>query len=207
MRKSVAIVNRKGGVGKTTLAVILAEQALLKGVTAVCVDLDPQENFIDSLSFFAGRKENERYLDKLIPCGIHDKVEIPDDGDILIVIDCPPALEDATMKGMKLADKILVPVMSDIFSILNLEVVFKQAEDCGKSRNDISLVTIGYKQGGATLPSSIRSNIDKRNYKVAAELPVHKTIAVNIASGKKWSNGIDMKFRRPFFELYNDLTA
>jgi cellulose biosynthesis protein BcsQ len=208
MIKSVAIANHKGGVGKTTLAIILAEIALTKGKKTICVDLDPQENFSDAMGFFTDNKENGKYKEKLLKCGPHDRVEIPDEEDAFMVIDTPPVLEEATMKGMRIADKIIIPVMSDIFSILNLELVYKHGEECGKTRDDMFIVTVGYQQGGIALPKTIMQLIEKRNYKVIAKLPKHQTISNNIMLyGNKWSNGISIDYRKKYIRLYEELSA
>ena len=48
---AVAVLNRKGGVGKTTLAVILSQIALVRHNKVLAVDLDPSRNFSDALGF------------------------------------------------------------------------------------------------------------------------------------------------------------
>ena len=41
---SIAVVNQKGGVGKTTVALGIAEAASASGLRVLVVDLDPQAN-------------------------------------------------------------------------------------------------------------------------------------------------------------------
>lgn len=52
----LAVVNQKGGVGKTTTAVTLAHGAAKKGWRTLLLDLDPQGNVADSLGMESGQE-------------------------------------------------------------------------------------------------------------------------------------------------------
>ena len=61
MAIKVTVFNRKGGVGKTTLAIILTQIALMKGKTVLAVEQDEQNNFNVSVSYL---QHEPRFKDK-----------------------------------------------------------------------------------------------------------------------------------------------
>ncbi len=58
MAKTIAVVNQKGGVGKTTSTVNLAATVAAKGYNVLIVDIDPQGNATSGLGI------NKRELEK-----------------------------------------------------------------------------------------------------------------------------------------------
>lgn len=193
---AVAVFNRKGGVGKTTIAVILAELALVHGKRLLAVDLDPSRNFSTALDFL---KESS-FKDSLrVKTDLDDSdADAPEEW---IVIDCPPALDDSSKHAIDFADITVIPVRPDYFSVLPLGLIDSLAEDkYGKSRSQLPLVKLGF--DNSSMSKVANQVIAESGHPVAEDIALHKSIPYNITSGKIWSMGLAARFRLPYESMY-----
>ena len=123
--KVIAVLNQKGGSGKTTIATHLARALQLTGLSVVLVDSDPQGSARD---WSAARDEQP-----LSVIGI-DRPTIERDLKSLaktdyVVIDGAPQASDLAVSAIKAADFILIPVQPspyDIWAAADLVDLVKQ---------------------------------------------------------------------------------
>ncbi len=193
---AVAVFNRKGGVGKTTIAVILAELALVHGKRLLAIDLDPSRNFSTAIGFF--RESSFRDSFRVKTSLDNSDAEAPEEW---IVIDCPPAFDDSTKHAVDFADVTVIPVRPDYFSVIPLGLIDSYAEDtCKKSRSQLPVVKLGFDN---SIMSKITNQIiAESRHPVAEDIALHKSIPYNIASGKIWSMGLAARYRLPYQSLY-----
>jgi cellulose biosynthesis protein BcsQ len=191
-KTAIAISNNKGGVGKTTLAVMLSETALLRTDKKIhCVDLDPQKNFIDTLSLI----DQAKYAGRLT---VSEKISFK--GDINI-IDCPPEMSQDTISAIKMADSVLIPIMADMYSLVNIEKIFSVGKTQGKTLKQMPLISVGFNVASASILAEITSYIAQNEFVIGAEIPSHKLIPFNIMTGQMWEYGLSTKHRHILYKL------
>ena len=160
MQKRLAVINQKGGVGKTTTTVNLGAALAILGKKILLIDLDPQSHLTLHLS------PEKEFFDKSIvqvllgekkveECIIHSSMEnldfIPSSVELascenllqkevarelflkealnhnefvnsydIMIFDCPPSLGVLTLNALTAANKVLVPVQAEFFSLQGL---------------------------------------------------------------------------------------
>jgi len=116
--KTVAVISRKGGAGKTTVAVNLAVTAHRAGRKTLLADIDPQRSSFDAL--------RARTVEGPALAGIsagklfHTKSQASHDGFELVVVDTPAAPDGDVVQAVNCADLCLLvcrPTFLDIASV------------------------------------------------------------------------------------------
>jgi chromosome partitioning protein len=126
--KVIGLLSRKGGSGKTTMAVHLAVLAERAGLRTLLVDLDPQRS---AAGWWHAREAATPALVETTPGELGNVVEAARaDGVDLMVIDTRPSAEHDAAHVAALSDLILVPTrpaILDLRAILGTLDVIKGA--------------------------------------------------------------------------------
>lgn len=124
--KTLAILSRKGGTGKSTLAVHLAVAAEEAGETTALIDLDPQGSAI--------RWSDARSKDSPVVISAHSTRlghvlhTAQQNGATLAIIDTSPHAEPAALDAAKAANFALVPCRPSIFDLQAVKLTFQIAD-------------------------------------------------------------------------------
>lgn len=119
----IAIINQKGGVGKTTLAIHLATAFAAAGRNTLLLDIDPQVS--------AAEWKDARAVEKpsvmAVPASRLTKVldDTKKIGTEVLILDTAPHSEGTALTAARSADLILVPCQP---SIMDLRALRKTAE-------------------------------------------------------------------------------
>lgn len=117
--KVLGVLSRKGGVGKSTLAIHLAVLAQQAGRRTLLIDLDPQRS---AAAWWRSREAETPQLVETEPAKLRDILAAArTDGVDLAVIDARPSVEADAVQAATLADLVLIPtrpVIHDLRAIL-----------------------------------------------------------------------------------------
>lgn len=137
--KIIAVLNQKGGVGKTTIAMQLAGTLANMGFRTMVVDADRQ----GSATRWAAASPDDRRFPAAI-CGLSaagDKVhrevkKYIDDFDV-IVVDCPPSVDSTVpSSALLVADLALVPIIpspTDLWAAVGVRELLSNVSDINET--------------------------------------------------------------------------
>ncbi len=129
--RSIAVVSRKGGSGKTTLAAHLAVAAERAGAGPVALlDSDPQASLADWWN--ARKAETPLFVRTGFDRIDEDSRRIADAGVELLIVDTPPAVTDSIEKCIALADIVVVPSRPSPHDIRSVLSTVRLVEHLGK---------------------------------------------------------------------------
>jgi len=113
--KVISILNQKGGVGKTTLAVHIATGLALKKKRVLLIDADPQGSALD----WAAAREGELLFPVvgLPKASIHKELPAIASGYDVVLIDGPPRVYEVARSAIMASDMILIPVQPSPYDV------------------------------------------------------------------------------------------
>jgi chromosome partitioning protein len=141
MAKIIAILNQKGGVGKTTLSIHIAAALALHNKRVLLIDADPQSSALD---WSARREEKPLFTVVGLPKKSLHK-EIPDlsRGFNFVVIDGPPRVHDVARSAIHASELVIIPVQPspyDVWAAKEIIDLLQEASHFNESRKMVFLV-------------------------------------------------------------------
>lgn len=111
----IGILNQKGGVGKTTLAVNIADAIARSGKRVLVVDADAQGSALD---WAAAREAKPLFPVAGLPrASIHKELPALAKGYQAVIIDGPPRVYEVARSVIMASDLILIPVQPSPYDV------------------------------------------------------------------------------------------
>lgn len=133
----IAVIQQKGGVGKSTITANLAGELLDKGRSVKILDLDPQESLATWASLgkglLSGRVEHVS-TDK--PKEFKAAVDRARKEADRVILDCPPGFPDTGLMAALVADLVLMPVTPSPLDVIASRKALDLMKDAQAQRRD-----------------------------------------------------------------------
>lgn len=116
---TIAVVNQKGGSGKSTIAECLAVAAHEAGRAAAILDLDPQGT---AYAWSKRREDPNPPVLSVTAANYRDQwTALREAGADLVILDTPARLQDAVLGAAAIADLVIVPAKTTVKDLERIE--------------------------------------------------------------------------------------
>jgi chromosome partitioning protein len=200
MMKVLAIVNQKGGVGKTTIAINLAYGIAVKWYKVLLIDSDPQGS-VKQWQRIAGERAFDviHYPEQTL----YRDIEELSQGFQYVIIDGPPGKESVTKSILTISDMVIIPVrpsILDLWSAGELIEIVKEARKVNPKLTGKLLVS--QKATGTRIGKEARDSL------TGYGLDIFKTEINNrIAYAEAMINGQSVMEYSPRSEASNEIAS
>jgi chromosome partitioning protein len=125
----ISLLNQKGGVGKTTLAIHIADAFTRRKQKVLLVDADPQASALD---WAAARQGEPRFPVIGLPkASIHKELPVIAKGFDWVILDGPPRVYDVARSAIMASDAVFIPVQPspyDVWAANEILELFKDSD-------------------------------------------------------------------------------
>lgn len=127
----IAITNLKGGTGKTTSSILLAEALYRLGQKVIVFDADPQASASIWAASAAQEETGPLHFD-VVPANVQSIKAGVSDRDTVVIVDCPPGMPTVIEAAINAADVILIPVSPSGIEVSRMWDTIEVAQAKGK---------------------------------------------------------------------------
>ncbi len=182
----IALLNQKGGAGKTTLATHLAGELVYQGFRVVLIDADPQGSASDWAERRAQSALKRLYgVYGLARESLH--VEVPQIAQTadFVIIDGPPRSAAITRSALLAADLVLIPVQPSAYDVWASQEMVRLVEEARLYRPQLrAAFVINRRVVGTVIGREARAALAEQSVPaLAAEVCQRIAFADSVAGG------------------------
>ena len=131
----IAVIQQKGGVGKSTITANLAGELVEKSLIVRVLDLDPQQSLATWARMGGGiLSEIVGPVSIKSPKEFKAVVEAASNEAERVILDCPPGLPDTGMMAALMADLVILPVTPSPLDVIASKAALELIRDVQKQR-------------------------------------------------------------------------
>lgn len=179
----IAVLNQKGGVGKTTLSVNLAAALALAGKRLLLIDADPQGSALDWQAARSG--ESLFPVVGMAKPTLHKDVPGLAAGYDHVVIDGPPRVNELAKSAILAADLVLIPVQPSPYDVWAAEEIVKLIQEVALYKESLrSVFVVTRKIGNTAIGRDVAEALKEYPFPLAATAIGQRVVfAESAASG------------------------
>ena len=179
----IAVCNQKGGCGKTTIAINLAQAFVADGQRVLLADMDPQGSASDWRSMdtegspaFLVEEMDRGYL-------LRQARALRRQYDVIIV-DCPPQYSEPSAAAIRVADLVLVPVQPSPFDVWATDAIVEliKARQEASSGQPKGAYLVSRAISNTALQRSLANALEKQDLPVLAAGTTQRVVYASSAS-------------------------
>jgi chromosome partitioning protein len=131
----IALLNQKGGVGKSTLSSHIADYLARTGKRVLLVDADPQGSALD---WSESRPENPRFPVIGLPkASLHKELAIMAKDYDAVLIDGPPRVNEIAKSAIAASDIVLIPVQPSPYDVWAAKEIVDLIEEVSQFKENL----------------------------------------------------------------------
>jgi chromosome partitioning protein len=139
----ISLINQKGGVGKTTIAINLASALSSKKFNVLMVDADPQGSVLQWQSTGANREFD---VVRLSMPGLSTQISNHRRTFDHVVIDSPPALSHISQEIAVSSDLAIIPIAPSSLDIWSSRETIQLVTDVGRKQQGLATKLLVYRK-------------------------------------------------------------
>lgn len=178
----IALLNQKGGVGKTTLSVNLGSALALSGQRTLLIDADPQGSALD----WRAARQGESLLPVvgMAKPTLHKDVPGLAAAYDYVVIDGPPRANDLARSAIMAADLVVIPVQPSPYDVWAAEEIVKLIQEARVFKDSLkSVFAINRKIGNTAIGRDVAEAISAYPFPLASTTIAQRVVFAESAAG------------------------